>query len=331
MLPIFYRTFFPTHTMIRWLSYGRPIKNYLAYREFSFTLPGDAWVRYQSYASEADFRDALRQKVPHKIDIGPVYTVRPRDRHMYRPEACEARERELVFDIDMTDYDDVRTCCTGADMCDKCWIFMTAARDVLDDALRQDFGFKHILWVYSGRRGLHGWVCDHRARVLSADARGAVVSYLSVKLTSPAPGGSGTGGGAYGDMLARPGLRRAYRHLLHYFETALLASQGYLTDARWEATLATWLPHAPQCRAKLAAKFSQRSHSDPWDRWTLLRAAHEAGGMSGAAGETLSLPALIFFLLYPRLDAAVSRGVNHLLKSPFVVHPKTGKVCVPID
>lgn len=45
----------------------------------------------------------------------------------------------------------------------------------------------------------------------------------------------------------------------------------------------------------------------------------------------MTIQSLVFTYLYPRLDANVSTGINHLLKSPWCVHPKTGKICVPIN
>ena len=52
-----------------------------------------------------------------------------------RLERKQAEERELVFDIDMTDYDEVRFCCSGSSICVNCWPLMQFGIKIIDKAL----------------------------------------------------------------------------------------------------------------------------------------------------------------------------------------------------
>lgn len=337
-LKLYYAKLFPYADMFKWMSYGNDGKHpacdqsYFSRREFSFTLENDIYLRYQSFNNVVQLENSIKEKCPFKIDIGPVYSVDPAKKNAYAQSGDNVFtpvERELIFDIDITDYDDVRYCCSGADVCLECWPLMTVAIKVIDTALRDDFGFNHILWVYSGRRGVHCWVCDGKARRLTNEQRAAVADYFRVYKgnENSSKKVSLTG------LALHPFLVRSYSEVLErFFETKLLLSQNiFSTEDRYEKIL-EMIPDksaTSELRGKWQTKKGSKEDINVV-RWEQLKNTLQSGKYK-AQGLRRCVEEIVFSFTYPRLDMEVSRHMNHLLKAPFCVHPKTGRVCVPID
>ena len=234
---------------------------------------------------------------------------------------------------------------------------MAAAVAVVDAALREDFGFKHITWVYSGRRGVHCWVSDEGARVLADDARAALVAYLSLYRGAEGDRAKLAGLGGGGSSAQHPSVERARGALLAAWRSHVLPAQALLDDPNGEAA-ARLLRYIPDdeltegLRREWAAGGGARgggggggaadaaaAASVSVRRWDELSAAvdakaaalRRAGNRAKAAQLVRGLNEALFAHAYPRLDVEVTKKMNHLLKAPFCVHPKTGKVCVPFE
>ncbi|XP_073519517.1 DNA primase small subunit [Phyllobates terribilis] len=318
LLPLYYRRLFPFYQYYRWLNYGGVVKNYFPNREFSFTLKDDIYVRYQSFNNMNELEKEMQKMNPYKIDIGAVYSHKPSMHNSVKSGTFQAQEKELVFDIDMTDYDDVRRCCSSADICTKCWTLMTIAIRILDRALYEDFGFRHRLWVYSGRRGVHCWVCDESARKLSQAERSAVAEYLTV-----VKGGEETIKKVQLSDPIHPFIKKSIMVVERYFEQYALVGQDILENKQcWDKVLSL----VPEAARETLLRDFQKARSSV-DRWEKLKKSVPGLDKKGAN----SVKEIMLQYCYPRLDVNVSKGVNHLLKSPFSVHPKTGKISVPID
>ncbi|NWT48549.1 PRI1 primase, partial [Chroicocephalus maculipennis] len=210
----------------------------------------------------------------------------------------------------------------------------------------EDLGVRHRLWVYSGRRGVHCWVCDDAVRKWSPALRAAAVEYLTLvkswdKVLALVPE----------DILPAAAVpcRAAGR---------CAGSGGRVRAVRGAGPAASVvsLDRQPQHREPLRGEFPKKR--DSVQRWELLKGRMERtrvsgrGAAPGAAAPprcplTLSSPQraggpgrgpacyadweIMLQYCFPRLDINVSKGVGHLLKSPFSVHPKTGRVSVPLD
>jgi len=205
---------------------------------------------------------------------------------------------------------------------------------VLDQVLREDFGFEHLLFVFSGRRGIHCWVGDAHARKLDTSARSAIISYSSFAVKENK---------SEGIRGIHHMLKRAYDICLPYFESCSISEQQLLGDPslpnkeneRRILQMLKLIPF-PNLKEDLINEYTDPNQTSE-QRWKILKDTIERAIKKNKKDNSLvinlryTLMEIVLFYTYPRLDVEVTRHLNHLLKSPFCVHPKTGKLCIPID
>lgn len=333
----YYERMLPFRYIFQWLSHSPKATKDFTMREFAFEFRLGAYQRYNSFVSVEDFKKSVVNANPTRFEVGAVYTVNPKERKNLPKSAMKPISKELVFDIDLTDYDEIRTCCSKTDICKKCWKFIQVASEVVTSALKEDFGFKNIVWVFSGRRGAHCWVSDSRARSLDEGSRKSIVEYLDVL---------GARSLKLGKTLLglrkpfHPHVERSLEVLKNHFQTIILEEQNpWLTTSgspeNWNHTedLLNFIPDQ-SLRSALRTKWKeQASVSTSRNKWDdlndvaqkVLKNRTQVNQLNEAKKE------IIIYYLYPRLDIEVSKQMIHLLKSPFCIHPGTGNVCVPFD
>ncbi|KAH7647248.1 DNA primase small subunit [Cryptosporidium bovis] len=299
-------------------------------REFSMTLKSDVsedeiYLRWQSFKGIEQLKQELINKTPHKFDIGAIYNI-PISEKEISPIGFKQVQRELVFDIDMNDYDDIRTCCKDKTVCERCWLYIIVAIRLIDTSLREDFGFSHILWIYSGRRGVHCWVCDTKARLLPSEARSAIVDYLTlitgnenrkkkVNLKTNNPNKS-----------VHPFIDRSYKICMEYFERII--ERQRLFDSSNKEQIDKVLSHLSDdhnVHDILSNWIKQTRDFTSIEFWDFV------SNMLNENNHLITLKEIVFTFSYPRLDINVSKDLGHLLKAPFCIHHSTGRLCIPID
>lgn len=356
----YYRDHYPFELIYQWFN-GTDSKLGLR-REFAMVLQvlakGDGSVttehydevyrRHLSFANWKAWREQAIASVPIRMEIGALYARPPS-----LPEPRYALHRELVFDIDLNDYAQIRTrtqCCEcGAERkaCRQCWVFIRSAMRIVDFILFQLYGFERRQWVFSGRRGVHCWVFDERARRMGSFARATLIEIIgsSENLRRYAP-----------DVHWKLFNCESY---YNHFRDTYTQNESWLDSEDKRAFLIeeVFRPKYPKCIVALQKYFREKAERDTEDAGATTTSQSEIDTVRNAYEgvslvekpktwwnciqraiderpddyEGLTIEDIFVFYCWPRLDEKVTTQINHLLKLPYCVHPATDLVCVPLS
>lgn len=72
----FYQRLYPFKSIFHWLNHEPAPTRLFVNREFAFTLQGDVYLRYNSFANADELKKQVCTLNPTRFEIGPVYSAR---------------------------------------------------------------------------------------------------------------------------------------------------------------------------------------------------------------------------------------------------------------
>lgn len=309
-----------------------------------------ALVMRRKFTHNGEASSPYQKNTQPKHEIHQLRDYLPTQRNFVMPL------KELVFDIDIHDYDRFCNCHGGKSLCSICWLHLEGSYYILNFILTMLFGYAqaNLLYVYSGKKGFHCFVNDSRAMALTASQRLFLCQTISIK------SGGHPANEAPEDFRAELSTSVSYqadRHLMQWMklyeserrEASLddtldnlftsMVLGGTRNLLKESAAFRDWIMrkariHYPSCQERIRLQW-QEALRDPQctsvTLWQIL-VKYDAYGMLSVSKQPL-VPFSQFIkyrLYYPMIDGGPLL-MDHTIKLPFAIHPGTKNIALPVD
>lgn len=320
---------FPVGAIVQYVTRNGRIP--LRHCEFSVTTQKDSLWRHKHFDHADELQEFLAGLGPKRLEVGPWHMELSKVSMGKAPYAQLPVQRYLAFDVDMSDFEVgnaeaeregyIRKCrcrIKKSGTCSYgCWFYMRVAVQVLTYLMRKCFGAEEVLAIYSGNRGVHVMCLDEKFVGLGEEQRKGILDRIRL----------------FNDPAAKYHHDEFTPYIYEYimkpaFYDNWIDGQLLIMESRTTLRmllLCSGLETITQLPEEIIPALVRLSHASSRDeREAAWRYLCQLMGIPDF--ERL----FIFRAMYPRLDAAVTTDMGHLLKAPFVIHPLTRRCSVPI-
>jgi DNA primase catalytic subunit len=279
------------------------------YRHLALSWDDTFWHDTQLTITNVEqFRKLLFERVPKQIHFS-----RYRCSVFNNPRTLK-EQKELVFDVDITDFKRYCPCGTEKRVCSLCWLHIEGAVFVLRYILIHVFGLSeaHFLWVYSGLKGFHCLVNDRVLRQFNEVARANMIQLL--------------------DLVGQEDRMKTFIQScdvdflsqleIQFYNRAIIQRQ-ILSQSQFQSDCLNWIQrHFSSIYQEILVFWTFPHHSqEKWDKLREVEAIHYRNGMKPSHWIAMQC-------FYPVIDKG-PLALNTNFKVPFSVHKETKKLALP--